>query len=111
MLSKNVTSYWLGETLGNDSLIDTYFLIVLAFLCGAVEVSVILEWDAASLGDWCPTFRNSMVVSYSKVEMEMRLPSCLETLVTNHLFMQHHIPEGRIPQARNFFFATTFRPA
>ena len=43
MLSKNVTSYWLGETLGNDSLIDTYFLIVLAFLCGAVEVSVILE--------------------------------------------------------------------
>jgi hypothetical protein len=49
-----------------------------------------------------------MVVSYSKVEMEMRLPSCLETLVTNHLFMQHHIPEGRIPQARTFFFATTF---
>jgi hypothetical protein len=40
---KNVTSYWLDETLGNDSLIDTYFLIFLAFLCGAVEVSVILE--------------------------------------------------------------------
>jgi hypothetical protein len=33
------------------------------------EVSVLLECDSSSLDYWCPTFRDSMVVTSSKVEM------------------------------------------
>jgi len=42
-------------------------------------VSVLLRCGAASLGDWCPTFRDSMQVSSSNVEMitlRKESPSC-----------------------------------
>lgn len=33
-----------------------------------VHVSVLLEHATASVGDWCPTVQNSVVVSPSRVE-------------------------------------------
>ena len=60
-----------------------YFFRVLSFLRGAVKVSVLLGYSPASLGDRCPTFWDSLIVTPSRVEMwsgcEMRPPQSPET--------------------------------
>lgn len=85
----NATAYWLHETLGNDSRTDMD-LQILGFCWGSIGFSVILARDAASLGDWCPMFRNIIVASSSRVEMEKTVPCCFETSFTNHLLMHSH---------------------
>jgi len=62
----------------------------IGFCCGSIGVSVILSRDAASLDDWCPTFRNITVASSSRIEMEMTLTRCFETSCTSHTRMQRH---------------------
>jgi len=41
----------------------------MGFPSGAFKVSVILGYDTATVGDWCPTLRDNAVVSSSREEM------------------------------------------
>jgi hypothetical protein len=41
-------------------------------------ISVLLGERASSLGDWCPTFRDSVSVSYSRVECPVKDYSALD---------------------------------
>jgi hypothetical protein len=58
---------------------------ILGFRSGVADVSVLLEYDAASIGNPFPTFRGNVVVSYSGVKMrpiycqEMSGSDCLVT--------------------------------
>lgn len=74
------------------------------FRSGAFEDSIIVGCRSASLGDWCPGLRDSLVVSPSTVEpssytshstLEKEPPGCLETLGINHLVTRRHVPVER----------------
>jgi len=45
---------------------------VLGFLCGTVEVSVVLGCGSLSLGNWCLKFWDYMLVFFSTVRMFMK---------------------------------------
>ena len=83
-LATGCMKHW-GTTPG-----QTRIFKFIVFCWGSIGVSVILARDAASLGDWCPTFRNIIVASSSRIVMEMTLPRCFETSCTNHLLMRRH---------------------
>jgi hypothetical protein len=42
---------------------------ILSYLGGAVKVSLLLECGPISVNDWCPTFRDSLLVLTSGIEM------------------------------------------
>jgi hypothetical protein len=77
--------------------------LVVGFDSGAVEVSVLMGYGTASLGNWCPTFQrqyNCMIIRgrmSSEVirPWKMRPPRCLETSGIDHPVMLCHILEER----------------
>jgi hypothetical protein len=40
---------------------ENHFKHALGFCCGVVEVSILLEYNTASLGNWAPTFQDDIV--------------------------------------------------
>jgi hypothetical protein len=63
-----------------------------SYIC--LEVAVLLGGGATSLGDWCPTVRDSVVIASSKVKMsdrqyrpQLRLCERLKTLIMSLIFM------------------------
>jgi hypothetical protein len=70
--------------------------VFLGFCSGVAEVSVLLRYDAATVDNLFPTFRDTVVVFYSVVKM--RLICCPETSGSDCLEARRHIPEERIPE-------------
>ena len=59
------------------------------------EVSIVLEYGATSLSDWC-YITEWLVLTFWP--LEMRPPCCIGTSSTNHAVMWCHIPEDRASQ-------------
>jgi hypothetical protein len=45
------------------------FLVACCWLSQQCSLCLLLEYDAVSLGDWCPTLRNNVLLFSSRVEM------------------------------------------
>lgn len=82
----------------------------LGFCWGSIGVTVILARDAASLGDWCPTFRNIIVASSSRIERKWHYHAVSKRRAQTTYYCSATKPEGRIPDTRISFFATMFTP-
>jgi hypothetical protein len=75
-----------------DEVNDSEFL---GFISGLAEVSVLLGYDAASIGNLFRTFLDTVVVFYSVVKM--RTIHCPET-GSDCLVTRRHIPEEQITE-------------
>jgi hypothetical protein len=43
------------------------------FCCGVVNVSVLLEWGAASLSNWCPRYQGNLPVLPQRVKQSKKI--------------------------------------
>lgn len=57
---------------GTELHVNSTSNLYLADTTNSIEVSVLLEYGAALLGDWCPTFRDRVLVSPSAVEKSLK---------------------------------------
>jgi len=61
-------------------------------------ISVLLRYSASWLSDWCPTFRDSVLVSYSRVECPMKDYSALDDRTTTLSLNVRHQRQNAISQ-------------
>jgi hypothetical protein len=100
-----------SEDINGTSVISdkVYRCKFLRFCSGGVEISILPGYGAVQMGNWCPTRRERVMVSFSKIEtpdekllqldfqlLKTRTVCCLETSGTAHPLMRCHIhEEGR----------------